>query len=606
MSIKTELELDPSKAIAQAGDAASKIGKKLEETGAMGPSKSGNLFAGSESGITKLQSGISVLKTGYEGLKKVIETEGAFGDMEAGLASVLPAAADVNEEIEQLIKLAKSPGLEFESVMKAHKEFVQMGKSSAESRDIIRELGNALKLSGADPRQLGSIVDTLVKLDDAGKPNVKMLHSLAQEATGLRQALKAGFGTENIRELEAMNLDGSRFLSSFTAGLKTLGTAQTDLGDKLGDYQDDTKRLSVKIDRWAMEGVEGWVKGIDFLKLKFKEMNGEKVDWKSLYETPDDRHKDPAADAAARAANEEALSKAHDERLAKLQDEISKADDLTAAKQKEMQIVREMALDAPSKAKERAEELKGQQERVDALQLQAELQKSLKQLMADNLLTEKEAIEVIKDRIASQRRASNAQREDEMALKKITNDRQIAARERDGAIDEARSKGHEGKAKRLERSKSLDEGKKAWMNLGLSESEAESKAKDELRRKEDAAYRSEHGGRGRIHSAADRPTKAGGIGSDTYEGVEWSKRNREANETRRLKDDFAFPRIEKMEELRKAQVQPQQPAGPGNHGNDAGSGTLAAVVARLESTMSGFKTLIEPMAKKFAATPLNK
>ncbi len=611
MSIKTELELDPSKAVSQAGKAAAEIGGKLSKAyDGVNENRphAGGLFSGAESGITKVQSGINVLKAGYEGLKKIIETGDAFGDMEDGLASVLPATADLNQEVEKLIELAKSPGLEFESVMKAHKNFLQMGKSSEESRDMIREIGNALQLSGADPKQLGSIVDVLTKMDDVGKPNIKMLHSLAQEATGLRQALKAGFGTENIRELEAMNLDGPRFLSGFTAGLHSLKTAQKDSADKLGDLQDDGKRLTAKLDQKAMEAVEGWGKGIEWAKLKFKEMQGEKVDWKQLYETPDARHKDTAADAAAKAANEAAINQMHAERLAKLEDETRKGEDLTSAKMKEMKIMREMALDAPSKAKERERELKDQQDYVDGLQLQLELQKNLKQLMADNLLTEKEATDLLRDKIAAQRRASNEQREMDQGLKKITDGKQLAAREKDNEIMEARSKGHNGKADRLQSSKDVADAKKQLMGLGMSDAEAEAQAKAEVRRKEDLAYRGEHGGRGRIHSEGGRPSEAGGIGSDTYKGTGWVKDHNNVNKDRDLRGDFQFASLEKMEAQKKAQVEASRnnSAPAEKVGAESAAAKLGASMESLVSVITGAVKLVEGAAKKYGASPLNK
>lgn len=525
MSIKAEISLDSTKAEAQAERAGAAIGGKLAKS-SQGAGK--GLFEGAESALTKINSGVSLLSRGFSALSSSIAFIDKMGDLKDSVSSVLDPARDVNAEMKTLLELADSPGLEFESVAKAHSTFLALGKSSEESMDIIKEIGNALQQSGKDPEELEKIVEILTRMTDAGKPNIKMLHSLAMSSGIFRKAFQDGFGEDSLSELEAMNMSGEQFTNNFVNGLRQVERATGDAADKMGSWMDRIMAFGGRAGATLQDILGDWGSGNFSGKPEAKAVRENPVIEENRIYLEKKRNEEIKESKAAH--------------LKQIQEQISLENELALSK------VKEKGGDEFSQATQKLI--------TTDLEIQVSLNKDLAKLMKDLSLSEKDASDILKERVynsvrlreeaekiesAKKREAayeeeisaekSNAEHQAELdfldekkaILKKIadlskeeTEAKEKASkanaaskRERDLTILEQKSKGHGGKAERMQRDADIADKQKELEGLGMSPQGAKKQAAREVQAAEDQAYR-ERTGRSRIHGNRPDPDQAYG------------------------------------------------------------------------------------------------
>ena len=505
MAIRSEVTLDTTKAKGEARRASNEIAKSMSAaaSGGIGGSGgggflkggAGGFFSGAESGLTKLTSAISLARASWAGLSSVINNADAMNDLRDGVGSVLPAAADLNAEMEKLRELSESPGLEFESVAKAHETFLSLGQSSEVSMNNIREIGNALQLSGKDPKMLGSIVESLSKMSDKGEANVKMLHGLVGEVGVFREVFKKGFGVESLQELENLHLSGQQFISQFSTGLRSLGTAEKDAADKLGDFSDRAKQMGATFVNNAAEVADsiGTTIGIVAAEIVGAESTARELAGGS--KNGRQRSDESASDKAAR---EEAALAARKARLSILDDEIDQQRQLSLSKQEEAELMREIGSATNEESKKLRVSLLHQEEKTDALDLEIRKRKELADLMKVQGMSEKEATAYLEKQVESTRAISDNQNRIAAAAKAKAAAETVGKSERARSIAEARSHGHLGKAMRLQEKMDTEEKQKEYERLGLDPAAARKNAQADMRVKKDQEVR-DRTGRSAIH-----------------------------------------------------------------------------------------------------------
>ena len=561
MAIRSEVTLDTTKARGEARRASAEIAKSMSAAASGGGGGGGkSMTDGAESKLTKissagniigmaLQAGKALYDVSKDAVKTGVELGKTFDDLKGGLKQVLPAGADVENEMSRIQSLMNQPGVEWESAIRAHTTLISLGKSADESAEMITELGNVLKSTGDDqPGRLEEFVETLTKIDDKGKPAIKQITALAEKTTGVRVALERAFSTSNASKLEGMKLSAKDFQEGLVAGLKGLDRASLDSKDLLD-------------------------KEADALKLKARLVSSA-----SIAATPG--RAGSAGDPSVAAAFRKEVEEGEAARIASLM----KAKDLETAlaeiKIKESAIEAEIAESLPTQRKQLQEDLELWRERADIASLELEKSKELEKIMEEQNLTAEQGEALLKRKVEAARHLEDQEKASADAAKSRENARTLASDTTQRAIDKARASGNNRRADKLQRAADLEASTTEGLNMKLSPEAAAARAKDIQQTREDQAYR-DRTGRSRIH---------GGGPTTGFSGIDDSlaTHHRAPLGLQGRMSDAAFPSLDKMAAAQAARdksrdplVRPVQPVPAGAGGENA----LLKALERIEATL---------------------
>lgn len=592
-SIKAEIRLDPSKGVQEAKQAGTKMAQEL----ALGAKQAAE--AAKKERDKERKESIQALNQGLELVKKVggaisgtIAINEKFSQMREGLTSVLGAAGNATDEIDKLRLLSKNPGLEFESAAKAHKRFLALGQSAEGSRNLIAEIGNALKLSGLPAEGIEQVAAALAQTGEDGKAVVGSLHEMTKESVVFRKAFQAGFGTSSIRELEALHLSSNQFVEGFRNGLQTLQTAQSTASDVAKNARQMYEEAKTNVANSAVEAAGNYITGAKVLGKQIYELFGGKADW-SEFKQPAKRE---GAIDKPDAKGAENLANLREKRLQKIKNEIDLEEDLAAARNRESDLAARIEREPASKAALLKEQYAAQKERTDKIAEELEINKSLLDIMKARALNEAEAIAFIRTRIQGQRELTNAAEKAAKQAKLDEDAKTIAIRKRDNSIAREEASGHTKKAERMKRAAAVEDKTKELELQGMSKPAAEKMAKEEVQTQWDAEYR-QRTGRSRSHGARnEKPSHSGIDNGSNYSGLNYLE------ESHGRIGDNKFARLDLMKQKQDASdrrpveksITEAPKASPLEKSNN-----------ELRDALNNFGKRLDPLIKKYSASDLN-
>lgn len=550
MSIKTELELDPSKAIRQAGEAGSKIGEELNKG-----ADSRKLSAQSNDYIKQANRKDNGGNAGY-GLQKIAQFA---DDAQYGLKGVTNNISDT------LMALGAGAGL----------------------------AGGATIAAVAVQTLLVPALEKMVGVEnDAAKAARKAAEAQAQSANEIRRK------SEALKEAKSVGDAANRAWDGEIAGLRSINQSYDEGASVALKLANAREKLALaKIDA-------GEASSADKVRQRF-DVENKGIEERQALE------KDAAQNAVTNSEKALAKSKAAYEETIKL---LARQKEAAALNWGVVERVSSSGGNASmvqleQKAAEKADkEAAGLQAKADAIRknqeelerINTEANKRLKASVLEESLImiekERNSIEVSKklkeindertsaltDSLLKQVDAvSSAAQKEGKALQEMAakNNEQLAKKDRDSKIAEAEASGKKSKTERLKREASIEDKTKEYTDLGLSKEDAQKRAEKDVRISEDAAQRQKTG-RSRIHTAENQSSKP----SDPSKRV----------------GDPQFANLDKLQALRNPTPinEPLQAPreAPKPKSNESG----------LEKVMKEFITLAVPALKKFAAEPLRK
>jgi len=512
MAIRSEVTLDTTKARSEARRASNEIAKSM--SAAAGGGGGGGFFKGAESGMTKISSGINLVKAAYASMKAVgqlakdgLDLGKELDDLRGGLKQVLPVGAALEAEMGRIESMMDRPGVDWKTATRLHTNLLAMGKDAQLSEDIIAGVGNALKSTGDDsPEALAGAVEMLTKIDDKGQPAVKQLSALAASSSAFRVAMEKAFGTTNAADIEAKGLSSKVFLEGLNTGLKAL-------------------------DRASLDAVDLAMKKLDKINLE-----ASKESSKLLAKLPD--QKSAAGDPAAAAAFRKQLEEANAERIFGLMEAKDLENDLAQAKLKEKDIQDWIDSALPTQRAALQDHLARAEKRTDAISFELEMEKELEKIMKEQNVNQDQGLQLIEKKIKNARELESAEKSNAEASKARENAKTQAADTTQRAIDKARASGNIRKADKLQRAADLEASTNEGLNMKLSPEAAAARAKDIQQTKEDQAYR-DRTGRSRIHGGG--PQQGFGGIDDSLGDVHRSPLGLQGRMA-----DASFPSLDKM------------------------------------------------------------
>lgn len=168
----------------------------------------------------------------------------AYQDMADGLAAITGSATEAAEALDFLAGVSEEQKLEFEPLVEAYHRMRALGYSAEQTRDFIREMGNAIETTGGDAGNLTEVVASLSKIKDKGELTAKALHAMGDSLPFLRKIFKEQFGAETAADIEKLNLTQQELFDGILRGLRQVETNKGGLLDASSpDYLASANRL---------------------------------------------------------------------------------------------------------------------------------------------------------------------------------------------------------------------------------------------------------------------------------------------------------------------------------------------------------------------------
>lgn len=472
-SIAAQLTADRSKWTSDLSKAAAEGRKFVSDMGSL---------RGQPGFFTSMGAGLGKVIGKYQHLRAAVTDVSAlavraagapamYHDMTDALTAVTGSAEEAKSALDFLAGVAEEQKLEFEPLVEAYENMRSLGYSAEQTRDMIREMGNAVEASGKGAEELTGVVGALSKITDKGDVAAKQLMKMGEALPFLRAIFKDQFGSETAADIDKLNLSSKELFEGILRGLKKIETQKGSVLDAASpEYIASMARLRA--------GRAGTGNSPLIPDLADREVSKE----------------DPAA-AAARVAELQARSAAEKQTAGEA--ELERMDNL-AGLEGEL-------------AEARA---KGDAKKVAVLEDELALMTELADLVKKTGVDEKTATDYLL-------RRNQARRDEAEALKAIAD---IKEREEtagkagkaafdsaeDIAITEARARGNEKRAKKLEREKSRRQQEQSLIADGVDPATAKAMADRGSQAQADLEYFQEHG-RSRIRGAKSSK-RAGGLG----------------------------------------------------------------------------------------------
>lgn len=261
-SIAAELRADRAK-FKQDLDAAKRDVKAFGDDAR----KAGGNFAPGAGSWAGFKQGLGSVIGKYQHLRGVvtdvaglaIRAAGApaqYADMSDALTAVTGSAEEAKQALDFLAGVSNEQKLEFEPLVEAYEHMRALGYSASQTRDFIREMGNAIEASGGDATDLTAVAGALAKIKDKGELSAKALAGMGETMPFLRKIMKEQFGSETAADIEKLGLTAEELFDGLMRGLKRIETSQGGALDAMSpEYIASMTRL--RAGRSGMQGIGG-------------------------------------------------------------------------------------------------------------------------------------------------------------------------------------------------------------------------------------------------------------------------------------------------------------------------------------------------------------
>ena len=190
-------------------------------------------MGGKMQGLTAFAGPALVGALGIHKLREVgmaiLNTTIKYQGMVFGLQAVEGSAKAAARQLERIVEIAKLPGVELESAIKATVTLRALKLEAGLVERTIKGIGNALATLGKEA-ELGGVVLALSQIIGKGKVHAEEINQIAERLPLIRGIMLEQFGTANTEVLQKMELGMSEFIERITIGLEGLPKVATQIG----------------------------------------------------------------------------------------------------------------------------------------------------------------------------------------------------------------------------------------------------------------------------------------------------------------------------------------------------------------------------------------
>ncbi len=178
---------------------------------------------------SKMEAGKNTVETVIAAVEKPAAANAWYGDLADGLAAVMEDADAAKEHLGQLRLISDDMSISDEgfSKMVDYSERIQsLGYSAEFAAKFIREAANAAEYMGKGIEDMDGLIGGLDKIGNKGEASLKSIIALTEAVPAFRTVMKGAFGTSNAKELEEMNLSAKQLTEGILRGMQKLETAK--------------------------------------------------------------------------------------------------------------------------------------------------------------------------------------------------------------------------------------------------------------------------------------------------------------------------------------------------------------------------------------------
>ena len=184
--------------------------------------------------------------------------------MKLSLTAVEGSARKAYDQINRIYDIAKLPGVELQSAIKATVTLRALKLESELVERAIKAVGNALATLGRDA-ELGGVTLALSQIIGKGKVHAEEINQLAERLPLIRGILVDQFGTANTEILQRMKLSIDEFIQKVVEGLEQLPQVATTVGTALKNMNNEWFRFKSGLGTLLKPAIEGSIKAASAL-----------------------------------------------------------------------------------------------------------------------------------------------------------------------------------------------------------------------------------------------------------------------------------------------------------------------------------------------------
>ena len=168
----------------------------------------------------------------------------AAGDLESltlALQSQVGTADKAAAELEKLTKVAESPGLGLEQVVKASVSLQAVGIEADRARTIITALGKANASVAGSAEQFGAVTRQFTQMIAKGKVYQEDLMVIQENLPNISQLMQKAFGAATADDLNRLNIDANKFVDGITRVANELPAVKSGIKNNIENALDATR-----------------------------------------------------------------------------------------------------------------------------------------------------------------------------------------------------------------------------------------------------------------------------------------------------------------------------------------------------------------------------
>jgi tape measure domain-containing protein len=399
-------------------------------------------------------------------LQEAAQVEMDFEGAVAGLAAVSDGSETLKAQLAALMDLGEKPGLGFQQVINGSRDLQSVGLNAKEARSAMEQFGNAVALVGGGKDEFAEVMISLRQIMSTGSVDMENLKEIS---TRIPQFLQISASLDKT--------NAGKFVQGAVTALGQLPRAAVTASEAVSNLDDAWKKTmlntsggrAVDVIKNASAAAQAGMKGDTAGAAKFTAAAAQAVitpkDLVSQYELTPEQIK---ARANAKAAADKAAIDAANVKFAKGQKILDLEAELEAAK------------------------LSGDRQQINAAEERLAIAEDLADVMKDYKLTEEQALTIIKAQVQNEQQRAEmirtAEKIKDNAQRKREGEKAAGSTAEDIAIQEARARGQNKKADRMERNRSEQQLRAQLIEQGVNPQQAAALAQRKAQADEDAEY----------------------------------------------------------------------------------------------------------------------
>lgn len=146
-------------------------------------------------------------------------------------------------ELAELRKEALKPGLDLESAVTATVRLRTLGYTTQQTREYMNALANKVAAFGGGGEEMKGVIIALSQIASKGKVSAEEINQIAERMPGIREDMKAAFGTANTEEIQKMGISARDFIDTILNRWKDAPAVVSGLSEEMKNFRNTMDSL---------------------------------------------------------------------------------------------------------------------------------------------------------------------------------------------------------------------------------------------------------------------------------------------------------------------------------------------------------------------------